>query len=151
MSDLTLTDRLHDVAEARHKLTALKQTEQELERIVAGNLEYQLWQDALRRRRSQEGEVALAEQVAREQAIHAYLTTGDKAPAQGITLQHFTVVNYDPAAATNWCRTQMPGLLVLDGKRFEKAVKEGLALGSPAQIVDDVRAQLAADLSSYLE
>jgi len=149
MSDLTLTDRLHDVAEARHKLTVLKESEKQLERIATEALEYQMWQSAIERRRSQEGEVALAEQVVRERALEDVPGNGVLPP--GITLKRFTLVRYDTDAATAWCRGVMPGLLILDTKRFERAAKEGLVQGAPVQLVEDVRATIASDLSAYLD
>jgi hypothetical protein len=87
----------------------------------------------------------------RERACEVYVSTGDNAPAKGITIKHFKTVVYDTAAATAWCRGVMPGLLVLDGKRFERAAKEGLVQGAPVQIVEEVRATIASDLSAYLD
>jgi hypothetical protein len=145
----TLTERLHDVAEARHHLAVLKESEQQLERIARDNLEFQMWQSAIERRRAFEGEVTLAEQVARETAVADFRETGAEPPA-GISIKTYSVLIYDPKQADALARVNAPALLSLDYKTFDRAVKAGTLPGAPAQIVTEARATIASDLSQYL-
>lgn len=151
MSTLTLTDRLHDVAEARHKLAVLKESEKLFEQVACENLDYRTWQEAIARRRSQEGEVALAEQVAKAEATQAMVDGLEELP-DGMQVKRFSVVTYDAREVSAWARFNLPAVMVLDAKKFERAVKDGLAGEAPTvQIISDARVQLAADLSQYIE
>jgi hypothetical protein len=151
MSDLTLTDRLHDVAEARRKLRQRQDREFRAHEIVAEDPNYQAWQDMVAARRSQEGEVALAEQVAKSEALQAVIDGLEELP-DGMQVKRFSVVTYDAKEVSAWARFHLPAVMVLDAKKFERAVKDGLAGEAPTvQIIIDARVQLAADLSAYLD
>lgn len=147
----TLTRQLRDLAEARHRLEVLRTSERQLQTIATDNLEYIVWQKAAAERRLQEAAVDDKERQLRRDAVRAAYDTDNFEPPQGITLKHFTEVVYDPKVADTWARVNVPALMVLDTKTFEKAARAGTLPGAPVQLVEDVRATIASDLSAHLE
>jgi len=147
----TLTDSLHDLAEARRRMEVLRTSERQLQTIATDNLEYIIWQKAVAERRLQETQVAAKENLLREDAAQAAYGTDNFEPPAGITMKHFTQVVYDPKQADTWARVNVPALMVLDTKTFEKAARAGTLPGAPVQLIEDVRATIASDLSQYLE
>lgn len=148
----TLTEEMRELAEARHRLEIMKVRETQLARIVGERLEYQMWQDAIAHRHEHEQAIAAKEGLIRDAAVCAFVDTGQKQPVAGVVIKHFTALVYAVDAATNWARANMPTLLALDKVRFEKAARAGiLSPDAPVSIIDDPRAQIASDLSGYLE
>lgn len=63
-----------------------------------------------------------AEARARDTALQHFLSTGERAPLEGIGLQERSVVEYDEPAMLEACLRWMPTLLKLDEKRVESFV-----------------------------
>jgi len=95
--------------------------------------------------------VAAKENLLRDDAAQLACTKAGFEPPDGITLKHFIQVVYDPKVADTWARVNVPALMVLDTKTFEKAARAGTLPGAPVQLIEDVRATIASDLSTYLE
>lgn len=95
-------------------------------------------------------ELAQAESLARTDTIYLYESTGAK-DFDGAAVKLFTVVQYEEPLARAWCQVNAPNLLVLDKKRFEKGVADGILSPNIAKVVKEARAQLSGDLSKYLE
>jgi len=147
----TLTDSLHDLAEARHRLEVLRTSERQLQTIATDNLEYIVWQKAVVERRLQEMAVDDKERQLRRDAAQAYRSDWSGDLPDGITIKKHTELVYDPKVADTWARVNVPALMVLDTRTFEKAARAGTLPGAPVQLVEDVRATIASDLSAYLE
>jgi len=57
-------------------------------------------------------------------------------------------LQYDPAAAIEWCRTNAPALIETKlTKNFEKVAEK---LGAPVEVVNEARVVLAGNLNGYL-
>ncbi len=149
-SEPTLTNQLRELAEARKRLNYAKSYEEGQEQILRETQEWQFWQSAIATRRDTESEIATLEGNVRAHACELYYDYEQK-PPPGVTIKTFTVVEYDRDEAERWARAHFPAVLVLDPRRFEKAVKDKLADGAPVTVVNDVRAQISSDLSAYLE
>lgn len=149
-STAVLTDLLHELAEARRELDTKTDIERRMGEIAREDKNYQAWQEAIAARREQEQYVVSREVILREGALAAW--HDDKLLPPGLTVKQYKMVNYDAGTVTEWCRTHMPMMLVLDVKRFERGVKEGIITGAPmVEIDEDTRVQIAADLSQYLQ
>ena len=147
----TLTDQLRELAEARVRLSECQVAESVCGEAARETSEWQVWQQALARRREQENSIANLESDVRVRACEAFGETGIAKPAEGISIRLFTTLAYDLTAVTNWCRGIMPGLLMLDTKRFERMAREDLLPGAPVEIIKEPRATIATDLSAYLD
>ena len=89
------------------------------------------------------GRVVDAEVKLRELTLQAYAVTGNKAPAVGVSVKIFQVLNYDPTEAKKWA-TAHGIALKLDVTTFEKLAK----VEEPAfvNITEEPRAQIAQNL-----
>jgi len=83
-----------------------------------------------------------------ELAQMAYAAHGDKHPHPAIAIRELTVLDYDQKLARQWAETNLRAALVLDYKKFEKAVKD---LGAPdfVRIHTTPQVTVSADLSAY--
>lgn len=148
----SLTESIQELAQARKNLQELRTIEDSLAIEVADLAITQKWHAAADKRREQEQYITELEWTVRNAALNAYVATGDKTPAGGVTIKIWKDVAYAVDAVTNWARSNMPMLLTLDKVRFEKAARSGLlSPDAPVSIIDDPRAQIASDLSGYLE
>lgn len=85
---------------------------------------------------------------ARRAALDAYRETGNKKPHPALGVRVSKAIRYDPEIARKYCLDKLPGLMVLDAKRFEK-----VAMEYPLEFVEigeAVQATIAQDLSEYL-
>lgn len=78
-----------------------------------------------------------------------YHETGNKAPAEGVSIKIFKILRYDPDEAMTWAKHNAPHLVVesLDIKRFEKVAT---TLGAPVEEIEDPRVTISKDLSALL-
>lgn len=99
------------------------------------------------------------EQVVRDQALEHFRATGEKKPHTAVEIKMWDEAQYNPAEAAGWCQFQMPALLVLDAKAYEKilrAVRDSKTLSDthlatmPGRVVDQPKVSIARDLSAYL-
>jgi hypothetical protein len=74
---------------------------------------------------------------------------GNKRPHPAITIREMTKLDYDPKRAREWADTNLRSALVLDVKRFEKAI---LATEAPefVTIHKEQQVTVASDLSPYV-
>ena len=61
-----------------------------------------------------------AESVARDMALAAYAETEQTRPAPGVTIKLFDTVAVEPAEARTWALANMPVLLALDMRAYER-------------------------------
>jgi len=85
-----------------------------------------------------------AEALLRELTLQAYAETGNKAPAEGVSVKIFEVLNYDSKEAMGWALEHRVALK-LDTPTFEKIAK--VDTPSFVTITEEARAQIARDLS----
>ena len=78
-----------------------------------------------------------------------YHETGNKNPAEGVSIKIFKLLRYDPDEALKWAMNHAPNLVVtsLDIKKFEKVAT---TLGAPVEEIEDPRVTIAKDLSALL-
>lgn len=74
---------------------------------------------------------------------------GNKHPHPAITVKELTKLDYDPKQAREWADTNLRSALVLDAKRFEKAI---LATEAPdfVTVRKEQQVTVASDLSPYV-
>ncbi|MFA5714430.1 MAG: hypothetical protein WC998_01650 [Candidatus Paceibacterota bacterium] len=93
--------------------------------------------------------VSKLETEIRNEATLDYLDNGIK-DLGGVQIKNFTVLEYDEQEAVNYClEHQHATLLKLDKRGFEKVAKE--LRPEFVRIEEVARAQIATDLSDYLE
>lgn len=93
-----------------------------------------------------------AEQAARDAAIAVYeANPDDKKPHPALGIRVSKGYLYEDADATQWAiQHDMPALLKLDRKAFDKLLKDGVVDGLDVIEVTNVTATIATDLSAYL-
>ncbi len=81
-------------------------------------------------------------------ALMRYAAQGDKRPHPAILVREMTRLDYDAKTARDWAETNLRAALVLDYKKFERAVKQ---LGAPdfVRVYTEPRVTVSSDLSSY--
>ena len=94
--------------------------------------------------------LADAEGVLRSLAVENFNSTGEKKPNAAVTIKEFSVLEYDPDTAIDWCiASNMKNALKLDKRKFETLAKA--AIMSFLFVFDvEPRAQIATDLSDWL-
>lgn len=143
-----LREHLTAVAALRRALADAKAEEAARQAALQESAAYQAYATAQEGRRDVERAVGDAERALREAALAAFRETGDTKPAMGVSVRMYKVYKYDPEAARDWCMMNAPAFLVVDGKRFERAVEQ--MPGAPVAIELDPRPAIASDLSGYL-
>lgn len=91
-----------------------------------------------------------AEEAARDAVLTAYKESGQKSPGYGFSVRVRRDVEYDPELVRSWAFANMPALLKLDEKQFDRAVLAGVAICPHADILETPQATIATDLSKYL-
>lgn len=70
---------------------------------------------------------------------------------QGVTVKTFKeALVLDGEAAREWCFENFKPAMKIDEKILKGAIKDGLVPASIGKVVEEKRAQIASDLSSYL-
>ena len=85
------------------------------------------------------------EAILRLKTLQAYLQTGDKTPALGVSVKVFTILDYDTKDALKWAMSHQIAL-TLDKKSFETFAK-----ATPLEFVtisEEPRAQIATNLGT---
>jgi hypothetical protein len=85
----------------------------------------------------------------RAEALAVYAADGNKKPHAAVSVKEFTVLDYDPKLALEYCVTHWPAALKLNTTAFEKISK----IARPEFVTEHVepRAQIATDLSVYVD
>jgi len=89
-----------------------------------------------------------ARAVVGDATLAAFKATGDKKPMAGASIRMFKRLIYRTEEVWNWLAVNAPTYLVVDKKRFEKAVPT--LQGVPATIEYEPRVAVSGDLSAYL-
>lgn len=88
----------------------------------------------------------------RKIALAAYAVTGDKKPDGPVEIKVFKVATIlDPDRAREWSLHNFTPALKLDESAFKKAAIAGTIPSSLATVSEEARAQIATDLSEYLQ
>lgn len=133
------------LANWRAETKRLEAAQREMVKAVMESTEYKRLGEEYVHAHQMEGET---EWTVRGLAEDQFKATGVKAVHDAIVVKVFTELRYDPGEALDYCRTQMPGALKLDAKKFEAAAK---ALGLRfVEVVETPKATIAQDLSAYL-
>lgn len=91
-------------------------------------------------------DIANTEARVRGLAVTAWHATGEKKPATGVQIKMLTHIKYDVARATEWARTHMADLLVLDVKAFEKMARVAPSASMPVEVTAEPAAYIDAKL-----
>lgn len=96
--------------------------------------------------------LTFAEKNLRDRAIAEFKATGDKAPCEGVAINMFRRIDYDPQQALGWALDHKL-CLNLDKRAFEKTAKATGANGglSFVHITEEPQATIATDLSQYVK
>jgi hypothetical protein len=84
------------------------------------------------------------------QALDRYSLDGNKHPSSAVEIKEFEVVRCDmpESEIRGWCLVNLPGVLKVDGRAFDKAAKAGVV--EIAKVEIEPRAQIKQDLSDWL-
>jgi len=108
-------------------------------------------------------DVADNEELVRSLALIEYARTGDKRPHPAAGIRVYTILDYEPEAALQYCLRHNTDALQLDKRAFEKAAKAtvgavdtGVELGDAADdlmgfatVLQEPRVAIRQDLSEY--
>lgn len=131
------------VADARSKVTGLKQRRDEL--LEEWNKDNQALLDSL----TQAGaDVAVAEQELRDMTLRTFFQTGDKAPVKGVGIREMTKLEYDTKVAYTWALEHKMAVR-LDVPAFEKIAKASSL--DFVKVYQEPIATIATDLSSVVD
>ncbi|MFA5379444.1 MAG: hypothetical protein WC455_27050 [Dehalococcoidia bacterium] len=99
------------------------------------------------------------DQVVRDQALEVFQQTGNNKPHAATEVKMWDVPQYAPNEAFNWCRSNMPALLVLDEAAYEKilrAVRASKTLTDthlatmPGQVIEQPKVSISRNLTAYV-
>lgn len=94
-------------------------------------------------------DVADAEAKLEKAVSDQYKVDGNKKPHPALMVKIYTVLEYDPGVALDYCRQHLPNAVKLDKAQFEKVAKvAGLHF---VEAKDDPRLTIARDLSQWIE
>ena len=84
--------------------------------------------------------------------IDAYEATGNKKPFDGVGIREVTKYDYEEKAAVEWAKANMPAILTVDKKKFEKviSVMQESDLPEYIKVYKQPQPTISADLSMYL-
>ncbi len=93
-----------------------------------------------------DADIASSEKTIRDLAIAEWQHTFEKRPAAGVQIKMLTKLRYDVAAVTEWARTHMADLLILDIKTFEKLAKVAPSVSMPVEVIQEPAAYIDTKL-----
>jgi hypothetical protein len=140
---------IEQLAWARYRLEGQGAEEQGLEDEIKMT-EAGIRLDACREEQAETRKViADLESQIRTEALAVYAADGNKRPHTAVSIKEFTVLDYDPKLALEYCVTHWPAALKLNATAFEKISK----IARPEFVTEHVepRAQIATDLSRYVD
>lgn len=146
---MDITHKLIDLALARQQEAELKEKQAAMIAEVQNLPKYA----ELELQRSQvKADIERLSEDIKLEALEEFNGTKNKKPFDGVEIKVFTVVNItDERKAREWCMQNFRPALKLDVKVFEKAAKDGNVPDELAKVELEPRAQIAADLSTYLK
>lgn len=144
--------RLLEVAEWRQRKQALAAAIAKAREALESTIEYQSLQLLEATKDVLDGEVERQETELRRHAIALHNILGDRKNMVWVGVRAMKRVEYDVAEATEWSRANAPGLLVLDKKAFEKAMKAGIFVTNdvPARVFEELTGTIKSDLSALI-
>lgn len=109
------------------------------------------YQDAELAYKEAQVEIGNLEVDIKTQALDQFGKDGNKHPSSAVEIKEFEVVRCDmpESEIRGWCLVNLPGVLKVDGKAFDKAAKAGVV--EIATVEKEPRAQIKTDLSDWLE
>lgn len=99
-----------------------------------------------------------SEETCRNLGLVVFHTTGNKKPFEGVEVKLWDVAAFNATEAEQWCRVNMPALLILNGKAYEKVLREransetlkAVLPDMPGDVTEEPKTSLGRDLSQYL-
>jgi len=76
-------------------------------------------------------------------AVAMYQLDGQRKPHAGVEVKLYQTLEYDKAAATEWCREHLPTAMQLDVKRFERVAVD---VGAPVKVIETPRVFISKEL-----
>lgn len=150
---MDLKDQMTQLAEARAQYERIKARHDD--ELTAWKAAHQAMIDEM-----EQAKAALdtAESAARDMALAAYAETEQTRPAPGVTIKLFDTVAVDSSEARTWALANMPVLLTLDMRAYEKVLREvsgsklltGLFGTMPGYVTQEPKATIDRDLSYLL-
>jgi hypothetical protein len=148
-----LTDALEQLAEYRGVYDRAKaQHDAALDAWKNAN------KDMIDRMEQAKADVAEVDEAVREFALEIYGETMETKPADGVEIKQVDTAIIEVSAATDWARANMPALLTLNNRAYEKVLREVQAskllsglMDMPGVVRTEPKVYVARDLSAYLE
>jgi len=148
---VTLENALRELAEARTELEIAKEWTAQLLTLVKAMPAYQKFSAAQDSELDLVKAITVADLRVRELALKEHLWSGSYKPAGGVQIKEFSKVVYAPNLALDWCIAHATKYLQLDTKAFEKAASVLRDLGAPVELTKEARAQIATNLSAWIQ
>ena len=142
-----LRDALQALAMDRGLLADLKAQEQAAQAALEATPEYQALAAVRAYRQKAEFAVEQESAAVRDYTLIEFKRSGDKSPANGVTVKLYKKLRYNNAVIFDWLMGNAPALLTIDTRRFEKSAE---TLGAPVEVDYEPRPTIATDLSEYL-
>jgi len=139
-----------DIAEAVERLAVARKTMALIDGHIA-DAERAVGEtpEGLRLKRAKEAR-ALAQQESesadadvRSIAVAMYQLDGQRKPHAGVEVKLYQTLEYDKAAATEWCREHLPTAMQFDVKRFERVAVD---VGAPVKVIETPRVFISKEL-----
>jgi hypothetical protein len=146
-----LSKELKELAELREQLYAAELHEHDCKVAYMLTDEYTKFEGARSESSLITTKILMAEQYIKEMAVNEFDGVNKK-PNAGLEIKAFTIAKIsDEKAARQWAMKNYTPALKLDTKAIEKAGKDGLTPDGLVTVETEYRAQIASDLSGYLE
>jgi len=145
---MSLTDTLRSLAIARDKAIHWKFVLDNLREKLEATQEWRAFAAAQEQAAKLKEEAAQLDRECRARALAEFASTGNRRPAQGVSIRMRKRYVYDEVTARDWLMQNAPAYLTVDARRFEKAASD--LDGAPVTIKQEPQATIARDLSEYL-
>lgn len=140
------------LAELRRELKEAREMEKEAKRDMELTDFGQKWFGRVQKVEVLKDQIKAVDGEIREEALRIYDAWNDKNICEGVGVRIMRKVRYDLKIAETWCFKNVPGLLKLDTKKFEKFVRDNQdTIEVPvAEIYEEPVVTIAGDLEGEL-
>ena len=139
---VSLTESRQQLAQARKDLVQATINTETTWQVVVATSEYAFWAGRNEHLQAVKNDVAAADEWFRSVLLDEHFRTGEK-KFLGASIKEFTVVEFDEAEATEWAKTNVPALMVLDTKKYKKLAPD---VGGPCTVTKEPRVYVDSNL-----
>ncbi|MFN3077717.1 MAG: hypothetical protein ABT940_12735 [Alphaproteobacteria bacterium] len=142
-------EKVRELAELRRDRDLAAAKKSEASAAIEASKEYEAYTLAKFWVEELDAQIENREHWLRGEALLMFEASGTKQPHPAVTVKLFDVLSYENGRALAYCINHLPTALKLDKAAFERAAK-AIPMGF-VTVTKEPRAQIAGDLSAYLE